>query len=284
MLHAGSRHSRLGTPPGPGKYPAVAMGFVLALMFVLLPMGTAFAQVDDLKYKATFGLDYSNGSYGTDRNTDVELGLTTLSAISGNLKVSISVPYMRIAGRGLVIFDAAGNPEVINRKTTIAPDVRTGFGDLNLSATYTIPPDVLDGFELDVTARAKAPTASTRRRLGTGAADFGGDFEVSRQFGIWDPFISIGYLFPGQPSVYSLNNTASVSTGTSLELTDHLVAIGSYDYDSPSSPLLPSSQEAFGSLSWLISDTVTLTGYSTAGLSSGSPKVGGGLLVSYDFN
>jgi hypothetical protein len=259
MLHAGSRHSRLGTPPGPGKYPAVAMGFVLALVFVLLPMGTAFAQVDDLKYKATFGLDYSNGSYGTDRNTDVELGLTTLSAISGNLKVSISVPYMRIAGRGLVIFDAAGNPEVINRKTTIAPDVRTGFGDLNLSA-------------------------STRRRLGTGAADFGGDFEVSRQFGIWDPFISIGYLFPGQPSVYSLNNTASVSTGTSLELTDHLVAIGSYDYDSPSSPLLPSSQEAFGSLSWLISDTVTLTGYSTAGLSSGSPKVGGGLLVSYDFN
>jgi hypothetical protein len=284
MLHAHSRYPRLEDPLDRGRGRQIARLFVVAVTLVVLPLGAAFAQMDDIKYKGTFGVDYSNGNYGTDRNTDVELGLSTLSAILGNLKVNVSIPYMRIAGRGLVIFDAAGNPIVINRRTTDAPDVRTGFGDLNLGATYTIPPDVLDDFEVDMSARVKVPTASTRKRLGTGEADFGGNIEVSRQFGIWRPFVSLGYLIPGEPAGFVLNNTVSASAGTSLELNDHLVAIGSYDYDSPSSPLLPSSQEAFGSLSWLLSDSVTLTGYGTAGLSSGSPKVGGGLLVSYDFN
>jgi Putative MetA-pathway of phenol degradation len=282
-MQASNVNPRNCAPPRHDRYRLAVSGFAVAIALMLLPMDAAFAQLADIRYQSTFGMDYSNGNYGTDRNTDVELGLTTLSAILGNLRVNVSIPYMRISGRGLVIFDAAGNPEVINRRTDIAPDVRTGFGDLNLAASYTVPPDDLDGFQLDMTARAKLPTASTRRRLGTGSADFGGDFEVSHQLGIWDPFISIGYLFPGQPSGYSLNNTASVSVGTSVELNDHLVAIGSYDYDSPSSPLLPSSQEAFGSLSWLFSDTISLTGYATAGLSSGAPKVGGGLLISYDF-
>jgi hypothetical protein len=251
---------------------------------LLLP-GAASAQLlDGIKYNGLLGFEYSNGDYGTDRNTDVEMGLGSLGATLGNVKLNVSIPYMRISGRGLVIFDAAGNPEVINRSTNIAPDVRTGWGDVNLAGTYTIPPDVLDGFQLDMTARVKLPTASTRRRLGTGGTDFGGNFELSHQFGIWDPFVSIGYLIPGRPVVFTLDNTVSASAGTSLELSDKLVAIGSYDFDSPSSPLLPSSQEAFGSLSWLVNDAITLTGYGTAGLSPGAPKVGAGLLISYGFD
>jgi hypothetical protein len=280
MLHANLKSHVLARL----KFRAIRKWFFLAMILALLPIGAgrAFAQDQDFRLQGTFGFGYSNGSYGTDRNTDVALNLWTLSAITGNLKFDVSVPYLRISGRGLVVFDAAGNPVIINRSKSVIPTVRTGFSDMNFSATYTIPPAVLDNFEVKLTARAKVPTASARKRLSTGAADFGGNVDVSRQFGIWGPFVSVGYLIPGQPATFSLNNRVSISAGTSMELNDHLVAIVSYDHDSASSRLVGTSQEAFGSLSWIFSDRVTLTGYGTAGLSSGSPEVGGGLIISYE--
>jgi hypothetical protein len=108
--------------------------------------------------------------------------------------------------------------------------------------------------------------------------------DVSRAYGRWQPFVTAGYLISGQPATYSLKNTLSVSAGTSYELTDSLIAIVSYDFDSASSPLLASSQELFASFSWLVNDKITLTGYATNGMSSGSPKVGAGLIMTYGFN
>jgi len=135
-----------------------------------------------------------------------------------------------------------------------------------------------------LTGRLKIPTGSSAKGLSTGMTDFGLSLDVSKDFGIWGPFVTLGYLFVGQPSGYSLNNTYSVSAGTSIVLNDHLIAIVSYDYDSASSPLVNASQELFGSLSWVFSDTMTLTGYGTGGLSDGGPSIGGGLLVSYKLN
>lgn len=245
---------------------------------------TACANEDDVRLTGTFGADYSNGGYGTTRNTNVLLNLSSLNAQIGDFKLSASVPYMRISGRGLVVFDAAGNPILINRRTSIVPNVRSGFGDLNLSATYTLPPAILDDFQVELTARAKVPTASTRRRLSTGVADFGFNVDVSRQIDFWRPFITVGYLISGQPSNYSLYNTVSIAIGTTIELDKSLVAIISYDQDSASAPQVGASREILGSLSWILSDSTTLTGYGTAGLSSGSPSVGTGLIVSYTFN
>jgi hypothetical protein len=191
---------------------------------------------------------------------------------------------MRINGRGLVVFDAAGNAIVVNRRTNINPDIRTGWGDLNLAASYAIPPAVLDDFEVRISARLKLPIASERHRLSTGKADFGMSIDVSKEVGPWGPFVNVGYLLPGAPLGFQLYNTVSVSMGTSYEINDRLVVIGSYDYDSESSPLVRSSQELFTSLSWIASDSTTLTLYGTKGLSSGSPDVGAGLLVSYNVN
>ena len=191
---------------------------------------------------------------------------------------------MRISGRGLVVFDAAGNPIVISRRTSIAPDVRTGFGDLNLSSTYAIPPALLDDFDVKLTARIKLPTASARRRLSTGKTDFGMSMDVSREFGIWGPFVTVGYLIPGQSPTYKAKKyRLGIGRNQHCALDRNLIAIVSYDHDSASAPQVDASQEMFGSLSWIIDDSITLTGYTTAGLSSGSPNVGGGLILSYGF-
>jgi len=127
----------------------------------------------------------------------------------------------------------------------------------------------------------KVPTGSARKRLSTGEYDFGASVDISRQFGIWGPFVTVGYLNLGQPAGFTLYNTTSVSAGTSLVLSDNLVAVASYDYDSADSPLVPAGHELSGSLSWMRDDHITLMGYGTVGLSAGSPDLGVGFLISY---
>lgn len=265
---------------------------LLPVLVFLLTAGTtaAIAQDDsdwpfeDLHLVGTLGASYSNGGYGTPRNTNVELALPALSAETGDFKFTASLPYMRISGRGLVIFDSVGNPIVINRHSNLPPDVRTGWGDLDLSASYTIPAAILADWEVKISGLTKIPTGSERRHLSTGAMDYGVSVDVSRKFGIWQPFITMGYLMPNQPATFQLYDTASISAGTAVEITDDLVATGSYDWDSASTPLVPASHELFGSLSWVRGDAVTFSGYATVGLSDGSPNIGGGLLVSYALN
>jgi hypothetical protein len=289
MHNATSKHGHSRT----GSWRRACATALLLAAALLAGTQGAFAQdqakpfdfaFEDLKLAGTFGLGYSNGSYGTAQNTDVDLALATVSATTGNFRFTASMPYMRISGRGLVVFDASGNPIVINRSLSNAPDTRTGWGDLNLAASYTIPAAILDGFDVRVTGVTKLPTAGTHRRLSTGQADFGVSVDISHQFGLWGPFVTMGYLDPGKPSGFTLKTTTSISAGTSLELSDDLVAIASYDYDSRDSPLVPPANELFGSLSWVRGENVTLTGYATAGLSAGSPDLGAGVLISYAFN
>lgn len=263
----------------------------LALLLLACGAGQASAQstnfsLSDLQFSGTFGLEYSNGSYGTTHNTNVEMGLPVLSVEAGDFKLTASMPYMRISGRGLVIFDASGNPIVVNRRTTLPATSRTGFGDLNLSATYSVPSSYLDGFEVQLTATTKLSTGSARRRLSTGESDYGVSADISRQFGSWSPFVTVGYLWVGQPTALPLQlyNTTSVSAGTSYEINDNLVATASYDYDSSGNRLITSSKELFGSLSWIRENGLTLTGYTTLGVSSGSPRIGAGMLISYGLN
>jgi hypothetical protein len=260
-----------------------------AALALLLAMGTGAAAQDDSllpdwNLTGNLGFTDTNGSYGTLQNTNVQLGLASLSLSDGNFKFTTSIPYMRISGRGLVVFDASGNPILINRRTSAPTDVRSGWGDLDLGASYTVPSTILDGFEVTVSGLVKAPTASARHRLSTGEADFGASIDVSHQYGIFTPFVTVGYLDQGRPDGFTLYNTTSVSAGTSLELSDNLVALASYDYDSANAPIVAAGQELSASLSWVFTSKLTLTGYGTVGLSSGSPATGVGFLISYGFN
>ena len=91
-------------------------------------------------------------------------------------------------------------------------------------------------------------------------------------------------MYRGEPAGFTIYDTASVSAGTSLELRSDLVATASYDFDSADSPLVPAGHSLSTSLSWIRGDHVTLTGYTTIGLSAGSPDIGAGLLISYGLN
>jgi hypothetical protein len=270
------------------KSAAAAVTLVLA---AFVPLESAEAQNrekpipgSDWHVTTALGVADTNGDYGTPNNTNVLLGLSTLSLSNDSFKFTASLPYVRISGRGLLVFDASGNPIVINRRANGPTDVRTGWGDLSLSASYTIPPAVLADFQVRITGITKLPTAPARRRLNTGEADFGVSVDVSRSFGDWTPFVTAGYLNRGQPAGFTFYDTSSVSVGASYVLNENLVAVASYDYDSPDAPQVKGGHELMGSLSWIRDNNVTLTGYGTVGLNSGSPDVGVGFLISYGLN
>ena len=209
------------------------------------------------------------------------MGLTSLGVNWGDFQFAASLPYLTITGPSFVVVGAGGVPVLVSPRPGTDTTGRSGWGDLNLSATYSLPSGGLDDFDIAVTARTKVATADATKGLSTGATDFSFYVDVSRQFDIWGPFVNFGYRVPGKPSFYSFDDAPSFSIGTSVTLSDQLVAIASYDFDGSISSSLADAQQLFASLSWLATDDISLTAYAEDGLSSGAPKLGTGLLISW---
>ena len=227
------------------------------------------------------GIDYSSGNYGDGKSTDILVGLTNVGVTWNDFQFSASVPYLTITGPAYVVVGAGGVPVLVAPKPGEQSTSRSGWGDLNLGVTYSLPSAALDDFDISVTARTKVATAEASKGLSTGATDFSFYVDVSRSFDIWGPFVNFGYRVPGKPSFYSFNDAPSFSLGTTVQLDDKFVAIASYDFDGSISSSLADAQQLFASLSWLATDEISLTAYVDDGLSSGAPKVGTGLLVSW---
>ena len=233
----------------------------------------------DLGINFSSGLDYSSGRYGQTQATDILIGLTSLGVTFDDFQVSASLPYLNIVGPAYVVVGPGGTPVIVNPKAGSDSAGRSGWGDLNLSATFNVPKDFLADWELSLTARTKIATANAGKGLSTGATDFAFSADLSRQWDIWSPFVTFEYRIPGNPSFYSFKDAPSFSAGTAIQISDSLVGIASYDYDASISSTLADSQQLFGSISWIFNERWTATVYAEKGLSNGSPTVGTGLLV-----
>ena len=234
----------------------------------------------DTSVSLSTGLDYSSGKYGSVRATDILVALTDVTLKTGDFQFTAALPYITITGPAFLVVGAGGVPIVVNPGRT-ADKERKGLGDLNFSTTYSVPSELTDEFQVDLTGRIKLATGEQSQGLSSGETDFGFSVDVSRQFGDWAPFVSFGYRIPGRPTAYSLVSAPSFSVGTSLQLGDHFLAIMSYDFDGTISSTLADSQQLFGSISWVATDDLTFTTYGEYGMSSGAPRGGGGLLASW---
>jgi Putative MetA-pathway of phenol degradation len=228
------------------------------------------------------GLDYSSGRYGMHQTTDILAALSDITLKTDDFQFSASLPYLDIKGPTSVIIGSNGVPVAIRRGVVPAPPSnRAGWGDLNLSATWSVPPEDLDEFQVDLTGRTKIARANAAKGLSSGETDFEFTADITREIGIWSPFVTFGYRIPGSPSAYSLNSAPSFSIGTSLQIDEKLLAIASYDFDGTISNTLADSQQFSASASWLFNDSLTFTVYASKGLSSGAPSGGTGLLIGW---
>ncbi len=260
------------------KYCAVLAGF-LASALTALP---AWAQSSDVSSRLgtsfTTGIDFSSGDYGAAEKTNIVVVPFNARVTSGELRISATLPYLRIKGPGAVVGGGTGGPIVVDPDAGSPVTTRSGLGDLNIAATYGLLRQDSVGFDLDVTGGVKLPTASRDKGLGTGKTDFALSAEAARTFGNVTPFISAGYRMPGDPKGFDLRNSVTASAGASVAA-GSTIFIGSYDYAGPTSANSDDSHSLFGAVSAPVANRVNLTGYGTAGLSAGAPDYGVGLLV-----
>jgi len=243
--------------------PAVARSTVVAS-----PLGVSF----------TTGIDFSSGDFGASDRTEIVVVPLNARVTTGKLRVSATLPYLRIEGPGAVVGGGDGGPIVVDPDADLPITTRSGVGDVSLSATYGLLRQDSIGFDLDLTGRVKFPTASEAKGLGTGKTDFGVSAEAARTFGSATPFVAVGYRMPGNPAGFDLRNGPTASVGSSF-VAGSTVYIASYDYAGKTSQGAFDSHSLFGAVSAPVAERVNLTGYGTAGLSKGAADVGVGMLV-----
>lgn len=230
-------------------------------------------------FSISTGLDHSSGDYGGAETTKILIAPLTASYRTERLRLSATLPYLRIEGAGVVLGpDGKPLPGV-----PTAAGTRSGVGDLSLGATVSVPPERLGGLELDLGGRVKLPTSKSSKRLGTGKTDVSASADFSYPVGNWAPFVTLGYRLPGDPDGVELHNSFTASAGSSLSL-GRAVLIASYDYAEASSPLAKDSQELFAAVNTPLTRQVSWTGYGSVGLSDGAPDYALGVLFSFKWD
>ena len=260
----------------------------LAAGAALLLAAPSFAQQQDgalrrdrsVGLSLTSGADFSTGRYGAPAATDILVVPLNLRVKKGPIRVSATLPWLRLDGPANIVGGGEGGPIVIDPNAPAARRVRQGLGDVSLGLDFGIPPEGLAGFQVDLGLRLKLPTSSKSRGLSTGKTDLGLVADISRPIGKVSPFLTLGYRMPGDPEGFELRNTVTASAGTSIAL-GRLVAIGAYDYAGASSALSFELHSLFGALAAPVGKKITLTGYGSVGLSRGAPDYGVGLLVTF---
>jgi hypothetical protein len=232
----------------------------------------------DLRLTASTGAIYSSGDYGGPENTDIVVVPFSLRLNAGDLRVSATLPYLRIDSPGNVVGGGDGPPIVIDPNVSSTRTVRDGFGDLSLGAVYTLPSDFFGALSVDLSGRVKLPTSSSKRLLGTGKTDFALAAEFSYPIQTWAPYVRIGYRFFGDLPGVNLKNGITTSVGTTKQF-GRIVAIVSYDYSQATTAAVEDAHELFAALSGPLIKNINWTGYGVAGLSTGSPNFGLGLLL-----
>lgn len=229
------------------------------------------------KLLVSTGFDLSSGHYGEPDKTEILVVPASVRVRAADwLSLGASLAWIRIAGPGVVL----GPDNEPLPGFPIARQVRSGLGDLSVSATVSVPTGPGSPWSIDLTGRAKLPTASRRRGLTTGKTDVSIGADISYAVGTWAPFVDLGMRFAGDPQGIDLRNSPSVSIGAAAIVGKGAV-IASYDWQRAFSPLAEDSHSLFAAYSRKVARRLDLTGYGSIGLSDGAAAIEGGLLLTF---
>lgn len=254
--------------------PRLAFWPLALLPLLPMPAGAQTVVTPPAVMKFATGFDYSRGSYGFADDTEVLSIPANFSYEQDQWLVRVIVPWLTLKGPASVV-DGGGTPRPTTQSTS-------GLGDVLLSGTLHALRGV-GQLNLDLTARAKLPTADEDRGLGTGRTDSYLQLEFYRAFDRFIPFATVGYRFLGHSPVYPLKDGAYASLGSSLRVSPRAIVGAAYDWHRR---ILANADDgeyvtaffAFNpNLRW------NVTGYLLKGLNDGSPDVGVGALVAYRF-
>ncbi len=245
------------------------------------------------------GADYTSGKYGTSTTTDILSVPFTLGYDSGKWHLKLTLPYVHISGAGNVIPGVGGvsNTNSSGRgrgllnlpgnttstATTYGTGSASGIGDVVAKASYTVLYDRDSRFGVDVGGKIKFGTADENKGLGTGKNDYGVTVDAYKGIGEWTVFGGVGYTQYGSSAYIPLHNGANANVGASFRFSKNNSAGAYYYYRQRISDYGYQQSEVTGYFNHHFSDTMRLQVYALAGLSNGSPDVGGGASLKWSF-
>ena len=231
----------------------------------------------------TLGLGAADwdGDYGAKTDTNIAAALLTARYRLGGLRLSASLPWMRIESDGAVFAGVSGTPLILAPGLPVAKRVREGLADLTLGASYLLPLPASAGFDVDLIGRIKLPTAPASSHVSTGRTDYSIGVEVAKPMGRLTPFVSVSHRSFGDLSSLALHDGFATSVGATYIFPNRIAAALSYDFAERASAFVADSHELSGSVSTLLGRSgVRLTAFTSAGLSSGAADGSGGLSLS----
>ncbi|HEX2794784.1 MAG TPA: hypothetical protein VHN58_10205 [Croceicoccus sp.] len=226
----------------------------------------------------SIGADYSTGDYG-------DLADTKMLAIPVGIKFQgdsfwarATVPYLRIEGpEGVIPGDGGVSPGPGGGDGTTVIDTRSGIGDVNLAAGYTIPLGGSTWF--DAIGKVKLPTASKEKFLGTGTTDFTAEGELLHSFGGVSAAVRGGRRFNGSKALYPLNDVWQAGAGLYAKAGPKLSLGLDYDWREGALDTSSDRSEATASATYKLSAGLLLQGYGYTGFSGASADLGGGVQI-----
>ena len=243
---------------------------------MLFPVSEACAAEEDSLSMAV-GIDYSSGKYGSADTTDILSIPVSGMYKSGSWLLKLTVPYIRISGKGDVL------PRGIRTKstTTTKDATHSGMGDVVAAVTYSVNSIVYSGLVLDLTGKVKFGTTSTL--LGTGENDYIFQVNVYQNIARFTPMVALGYEVLGSPAGVDLNNVVYGLLGGQYKFTSHISGGMTMRISQRFSVIGAEQRELTAYMERILDESVKASVYVLKGFSDGSPDIGFGVLVSSAF-
>ncbi|MEM7410310.1 MAG: hypothetical protein AAF430_08760 [Myxococcota bacterium] len=238
------------------------------------------------------GYDWSRGDYDArpSRTTEIQFATLSLAYLSPELpltkgahdwlEIRATLPVVEVSGPGSV--DRVGSFVGGAPRNT---ERQRGLGDVVLRGSYFVAAPRESWLpNVDVSAQVKFPTADASRGLGTGRTDVTVELGVSRRFGPFTPFGSIGRRFMGEPRFVRLVDRWLASGGVSWRLHEALTVGVLYDWRHAAQPGNEHANEIVAFSWWRARPGLRFGPYAVAGLTEGSPDYALGAQLRLDWN
>ena len=162
-----------------------------------------------------------------------------------------------------------------------ADNKRSGFGDINLFASYSF--DLGAGTYLDPSVKLKVPVASRADRLGTGEVDVTTAVDLVHEFGPLTAYVHGRRKFAGKPAGSTVRSTWGAGGGVSLHAADGVSIGADYDWQQSAFALRPASSEVSAWANFRLARGISMTIYAGTGLNANSADLFGGVTLGFRF-
>lgn len=222
----------------------------------------------DSQLSLLVGYEFSRGDFEGSERTEISYVPLTLKYQRGDWIAGLTVPYLRIKGPGDVVRGADGN--LVIGSDAAGRTTESGLGDIVAALSYTFFPERSSLPILELTGRIKLPTADEDEGLGTGEVDYTVQADVSKRFGAFSPFATLGYRVLGDPSDLDLEDGFLASLGVGYRYSPRVNLGIAFDYREASTDGSDDAREIVPYTSFRVSDKLTLGTYGVVGLSDSS--------------